>query len=133
MFHLEKRYADELVSHAKAEAPNECCGILAGVEGRITKLYRARNTENSPVRYNLDPQELFRILKEIEGKGWELLGIYHSHTHTEAYPSATDIELALWPEALYFIVSLKNPEEAIIRAFRIVAGEVEEVVVVVSG
>ena len=129
MFHLEKRYADELVSHAKAAAPNECCGILAGVEGRITKLYQATNTENSPVRYNLDPQELLRILKEIEANGWELLGIYHSHIHTEAYPSATDIELALWPEALYFIVSLKNPEEAIIRAFRIMAGEVEEVVV----
>ncbi len=129
MFHLEKRYADELVSHAKAEAPNECCGILAGVEGTITKLYRARNTENSPLRYNLDPRELFRIVKEIEAKGWELLGIYHSHTHTEAYPSATDIELALWPEALYFIVSLENPEEATIRAFRIAAGQVEEVAV----
>ena len=129
MFHLEKRYADELVSHAKAEAPNECCGILAGVEGTITKLYRARNTENSPLRYNLDPRELFRIVKEIEAKGWEILGIYHSHTHTKAYPSATDIELALWPEALYFIVSLENPEEATIRAFRIAAGQVEEVAV----
>jgi proteasome lid subunit RPN8/RPN11 len=129
LFHLEKRYADELVSHAKAEAPNECCGILAGVEGRITKLYRARNTENSPLRYNLDPRELFRIVKEIEAKGWEFLGIYHSHTHTEACPSATDIELALWPEALYFIVSLENPEEATIRAFRIAAGQVEEVAV----
>ncbi|MEE8174616.1 MAG: M67 family metallopeptidase [Dehalococcoidia bacterium] len=129
MFHLGKRYADELVSHAKAEAPNECCGILAGVEGRITKLYRARNTENSPLRYNLDPRELLRIVKEIEAKGWELLGIYHSHTHTEAYPSATDIELALWPEALYLIVSLKNPEEATIRAFRIAAGQVEEMAI----
>ena len=59
----------------------------------------------------------------------ELLGIYHSHTHTEAYPSATDIELALWPEALYLIVSLENPEEATIRAFRIAAGQVEEVAV----
>ncbi len=129
MFHLEKRYADELVSHPKAEAPNACCAILAPLEARIPQPYPALNTENSPLRYNLDPRELLRIVKEIEAKGWELLGIYHSHTHTEAYPSATDIELALWPEALYLIVSLKNPEEAAIRAFRIAAGQVEEMAI----
>lgn len=126
MFYLEKKYADEMIRHARSEAPNECCGILAGSNDRVTKLYRSTNAEGSPVRYNIDPQELLAIYKEIEDKDWELLGIYHSHTHTEAYPSATDVTLALWPESLYFIISLKDPGQVVIRAFQIIEGEISE-------
>ena len=126
MFYLERRFSEEMVAHAREEAPNECCGILAGAEGKVAKLYRATNAEKSPVRYNIDPQELLHIFKEVEEKGWEFLGIYHSHTHTDAYPSLTDVKLAFWPDSLYFIISLKEPERPVIRAFRIVNDRIEE-------
>jgi proteasome lid subunit RPN8/RPN11 len=123
---LARHYADEIIAHAREEAPNECCGILAGKTGQVEKLYRGVNAEKSPVRYNIDPQQLLHIHQEIETRGWEILGIYHSHTHTEAYPSATDIQLAFWPDSLYFIVSLEHPAEPFIRAFTIKEGQIQE-------
>ncbi len=115
-----------MIAHAREEAPNECCGILAGTAGQVQKLYRGINAEKSPVRYNIDPRQLLRIHQEIEALNWEILGIYHSHTHTEADPSATDIRVAFWPDSLYFIVSLKQPTEPVIRAFTIREGKIEE-------
>ena len=133
MFRLEKRYAEEMIAHARAEAPNECCGVLAGKGGKIAKLFRAKNAEKSPVRYNIDPQELLKLYQEIEGQGWELLGIYHSHTQSQAYPSPTDVRLALWPDSLYFIVSLMDEKRPRIRAFRIVDGVISEEELEVEG
>ncbi len=126
-FRLPKAYADAMVAHARAEAPNECCGVLAGKDGKIVKLYRCTNVEQSPYRYSVDPRELIKIDQEIRENDWEWLGIYHSHTHTEAYPSATDIRLAYWPDTLYFIISLKDPDRPVVRAFYIRDGRVEEV------
>ena len=123
---LERAYVDEMIAHAKADVPNECCGIIAGVDGRATKLYRAINAEASPYRYSVDPKDLLRIHKEVDANGWDFLVIYHSHTHTEAYPSPTDIRLAAWPEAYYALVSLMDDEQPVVRAFRIVDGEVSE-------
>ncbi|MFQ5881578.1 MAG: M67 family metallopeptidase [Candidatus Methylomirabilales bacterium] len=123
---LEKRFAQEMVEHARAENPNECCGLLAGKDGEALQLYRCDSTEKSPYRYYLDPEDQIRAIRELEKKGWELLGIYHSHTHTEAYPSKTDVELAFYPEALYLIVSLEKPGAPVIRAFRIQDGKVAE-------
>jgi proteasome lid subunit RPN8/RPN11 len=74
----------------------------------------------------MDPRELYRAYREIEDQGWELLVIYHSHTHTEAYPSATDIRLASWPDAYYIIISLLDKAQPALRAFRIVDGKVTE-------
>ncbi len=131
MVALAKRFAEEIVDHARTEAPNECCGLLAGQDGTVLELYRCDSTEKSPYRYYVDPKDQIRIMREIDKKGWDLIGIYHSHTHTEAYPSKTDVELAFFPEALYFIVSLEKPEAPVIRAFRIVdRGITEEEVVV---
>ena len=123
---LERAYVREMIAHAKADVPNECCGIIAGVDGRATKLYRAINAEASPYRYSVDPKDLLRIHKEVDANGWDFLVIYHSHTHTEAYPSPTDIRLAAWPEAYYALVSLMDEEQPVVRAFRIVDGEVSE-------
>jgi len=123
---LERAYVDEMIAHAKADVPNECCGIIAGVDGRATKLYRAINAEASPYRYSVDPKDLLRIHKEVDANGWDFLVIYHSHTHTEAYPSPTDIRLAAWPEAYYALVSLMDDNDPVVRAFRIVDGEVSE-------
>jgi proteasome lid subunit RPN8/RPN11 len=122
---LPLEFAREMVAQVKEEAPYEACGVIAGQEGRAVKLYRTANAEQSATTYRLEPEEQYRIFVEVEEKGWELWGIYHSHPAFPAYPSARDIEQAYFPEALYIIVSLAQ-EEPEIRAFRIVEGEVRE-------
>lgn len=117
---------DEIVAHAREDLPNECCGIVAANDGNAVQVFRAVNAEASPVRYGLDPKDQFRIMKEIEDNGWSLGAIYHSHTRSPAYPSQTDVNLAFYPEALYLIVSLADPAEPEIKAFRIVEGKIEE-------
>ena len=126
MLKLDRSYVDEIIAHAREDAPNECCGIIAGNDGRAEKLYRAVNAEASPFRYNVDPKDLLRIYRDIDGHGWDVLAIYHSHTHTEAYPSPTDVNLAAWPDARYLIVSLEDDANPVLRAFRIEDGQVTE-------
>jgi len=121
-----------MVSQAKSESPNECCGIMAGTGDAVTRLFPATNSEASPKRYSLNPGELFRIMKEMERGGLELVGFYHSHTHTEAYPSPTDREMAFWPECRYAIISLQDAQHPRIRAFRIEDGNVTEEPVVID-
>ena len=133
VFVLERKYADEIIAHARQEAPNECCGVLAGRDGRVEKLFRAVNSEKSPYRYNVDPQDLLRIYRQCDASGWDFLAIYHSHTHTEAYPSPTDVGLAAWPDSLYLIVSLADPENPVLRGFRIQDGRVSEEDLLVEG
>jgi proteasome lid subunit RPN8/RPN11 len=118
---------DEMLEHAREEAPNECCGILGGSDGEAKTLYRATNAEHSPLRYTLDPNDLFRItFREIPANEEEMLAIYHSHTASPAYPSQTDINLATYPDAVYLILSLAEGEEPL-RGFRIDDGKVTEV------
>ncbi len=126
MLQLEKRFADEITAHALEDDPNECCGFLAGLNGSVTKLYRMTNVEHSPYRYNMDPQELYHTYREIDDGGWDLLAIYHSHTHSEAYPSATDVRLATWSDAYYLLVSLLSKDAPALRAFRIEDGQISE-------
>jgi proteasome lid subunit RPN8/RPN11 len=117
---------EELLAHAREDAPNECCGLIGGEDGVARTVYRARNAEASPLRYNLDPQDQFRIMSEMEERGEELAAIYHSHTASPAYPSQTDINLAAYPDTLYLIVSLADGERDL-RGFRIEDGGVTEV------
>jgi proteasome lid subunit RPN8/RPN11 len=118
---------DEMLDHAREEAPNECCGILGGKDGEATTLYRATNAEQSPLRYTLDPNDLFRItFRQIPENDEEMLAIYHSHTASPAYPSQTDINLATYPDSVYLILSLAEGEQPL-RGFRIDDGEVAEV------
>lgn len=114
---------DRIVEQARAEAPNECCGIIAAQDGRAVAVHPARNTAASPLRYEMDGMEQYRIQSAIEDAGRELGAIYHSHTRSAPYPSQTDINLAFYPEALYVIVGVAGDEPEI-RAFRIVDGEV---------
>ena len=132
MLSIERSYVDEIIAHAREDTPNECCGIIAGRDGRAEQLYRAINAEASPYRYNVDPKDLLRIYRDIDGNGWDVLAIYHSHTHTEAYPSPTDVRLAAWPEAHYVIVSLQDDANPVLRAFRIQDGQVSEEELVVE-
>lgn len=100
--------------------------MVAAKDGEAVKAYRAVNAETSPLRYGLEPGDQYRIMMEIEERGWELGAIYHSHTKSPAYPSQTDVNLAFYPDALYIIVSLADPDEPDVRAFRIVEGRIEE-------
>jgi [CysO sulfur-carrier protein]-S-L-cysteine hydrolase len=123
---IPRQIHEELLAHAREDAPNECCGLIGGTDGVARTVYRARNAEASPLRYNLDPQDQFRIMSEMDERGEELSAIYHSHTASPAYPSQTDINLAAYPEALYLIVSLAAGEKDL-RGYRIEDGEVTEV------
>ena len=133
---LPKTMLDEMVAHAIEDLPNECCGIIAGKDGEGVRLYRTRNSEASPFRYNIDPHDLLRVSREIDDNGWDVLAIYHSHVASEAYPSPTDIRLSQWPSnppsdlfpgAYYVLVSLKDRNNPVVRAFSIHLGEVTEV------
>jgi proteasome lid subunit RPN8/RPN11 len=119
---------DELIAHARAEAPNECCGMIAtepGAHARAVRVYRATNAAASPLRYEIDGMEQYRIQTDIEDAGLALGAIYHSHTRSAPYPSQTDINLAFYPESLYVIVGVAE-DEPDVRAYRIVDGRVEE-------
>ena len=123
---LSKGQIDELIAHARDEDPNECCGMIGADNGEAKSIYKARNAEASPLRYNLDPADQFRIMTAMEDRGEDLAAIYHSHTKSPAYPSQTDINLATYPDAIYVIVTLLEGEEPI-RGFEIRDGEVKEV------
>jgi proteasome lid subunit RPN8/RPN11 len=124
---ISREIVDEIVAHAREEAPNECCGMIAGSDGTATRLYRTRNAEASPLRYVIHPQDQFHVMEEIEERGEELAAIYHSHTGSAAYPSQTDINLAEgWPDPLYVICSIQAADAPEMRAFTIRDGEVEE-------
>jgi proteasome lid subunit RPN8/RPN11 len=119
---------DEIVAHALDDVPDECCGMVAGTNGQATRVYRARNSEASPFRYTIHPQDQFKITMEIEDRGEEIAAIYHSHTKSPAEPSQTDINLAEnWPEPLYLICSLANEDAPEVRAWAIRDAKVEEV------
>jgi [CysO sulfur-carrier protein]-S-L-cysteine hydrolase len=120
-----------IVDHARAEAPNECCGMIASRDGRAVSVHRATNAAASPLRYEIDGLEQLRIQTEIEDAGLDLGAIYHSHTRSAPYPSQTDINLAFYPDSLYVIVGLAG-DEPDVRAFTIVDSKVQEVALEVA-
>ena len=126
MLRIQKLIIQEIVSHALVDDSIECCGILAGTNGQFQKLYRMTNVEQSPYRFSWDSKELIKVWNEMEDNGWEHRAVYHSHTHSEAYPSDTDRRLAAWPEAYYIIISLADKDDPVVRGFRIVDGNVSE-------
>ena len=116
---------DEIVAHARAGLPNEACGILAGLDGRVERFFPAESDEPSPYYYRIESRDQIRIMNEIDEAGLDLIGIYHSHTSSPAVPSRTDAEQAFWPDAVYVIVSLANAD-ADVRGYRIRDMEVTE-------
>ena len=123
---MSRDLADELIAHAREEAPNECCGMIGGSDGSAASVYRSINAEASPLRYSLDANDQFRIMREMEERGEELLAIYHSHTASAAYPSQTDVNLAAYPDAVYLIVSLQDAESPELRGYWIRDHEISE-------
>jgi proteasome lid subunit RPN8/RPN11 len=117
---------EQLIAHARAGLPHEACGLLAGPSGSVERFYPMRNADESHLTYRLDPKDQIRVFEEIERKGWDLVGIFHSHTHTQAYPSETDRRQAYYPEAHYLLVSLADAANPALRSFRIQDGAVAE-------
>jgi len=108
---------DEIIAHARDGLPNEACGILAGQDGRVERFFPAESDEPSPYYYRIEARDQIRIMNAIDDAGLDLVGIYHSHTSSPAYPSRTDAEQAFWPDAVYVIVSLAEPA-ADVRGYR---------------
>ncbi|HEY8447107.1 MAG TPA: M67 family metallopeptidase [Thermomicrobiales bacterium] len=127
--HLPRSMREEIIAHARAESPRECCGVIAGQEGQLIQLFRLTNVAPGNTRYEVAPEELYRLERDFMEKGWEVAVIYHSHPATRAYPSETDVNLAFWPDAVYLICSLADPEAPDLRAFRIVDGQISEVTI----
>jgi len=119
---------DAMVAHARADHPDEACGVLAGPEhsDRPHRHIPMINAERSPTFYRFDSGEQLRVWREMDAAGEEPVVIYHSHTATEAYPSRTDVDLAGEPGAHYVLVSTRDPDTVELRSFRIRDGVVTE-------
>ncbi len=116
----------EIVEQGLREFPNECCGVIAGRDGVPTKVIPMANADASPVTYRLDGKEQLHVFDALDDEGLELWAIYHSHTHSEAYPSETDVRLAFYPDARYLLLSLADRDRPVLRSFSIRDGEVTE-------
>jgi proteasome lid subunit RPN8/RPN11 len=128
---MSRSLYDEIVAHAQADAPNECCGMIATRDGEAMQVYQAENAAASPLRYEIDGAEQYRIQMAIDDAGLDLGAIYHSHTRSQPYPSQTDINLAFYPEALYVIVGLAGAEPEV-KAYEIRDGEVHDAELTIS-
>jgi proteasome lid subunit RPN8/RPN11 len=128
---IARALLDELIAHAREDAPNECCGVVAVTPGdpvSATRVHRALNTAASPLRFEVDGLELLHTIEAIEADDSELGAIYHSHTRSAPYPSQTDINFAAnWPGVEWIIVGLAGGEDPEVRSYLIDDGKVEEV------
>jgi proteasome lid subunit RPN8/RPN11 len=116
---------DRVVAHCLDGLPLEACGLLAGREGEVLEVYPAVNAARSARLYTVEPRDVLRADRAARAAGWELIGVWHSHTHTVAYPSPTDIEQAPDPDWHYVLVSLSDVEP-VVRSYRIIDGAVQE-------
>jgi proteasome lid subunit RPN8/RPN11 len=140
MLNIRESDLHRIIGHCLAGLPDEACGILAGRGGRVERVYLMGNARPSPVSYEMDPAEQFRVLKEIREAGLGIAGIFHSHPAGPAYPSSVDVEKAYWPDTLYpnypgsvyVIVSLLDRAKPVIKAFSIAGGAVSEVPLVLE-
>ncbi len=124
---ISRAFLDDILSHAREDLPNECCGVVATRDDIAQKVFRAENIHHSPNRFEIDGRHVIRIQSEADDQGWELGSIYHSHVKTEAYPSQTDVNFARnWPGMVWLIVSLRDPDQPSTRAFEINDGAIEE-------
>jgi proteasome lid subunit RPN8/RPN11 len=130
MLRIPPEILADLVAHAREGFPNEVCGMLGGVGGAVSTIYRMTNTDASADHFSMEPKEQFAAVKDMRAKGIAMAAIYHSHPATPARPSEEDVRLALTPGVSHVIVSLADPENPVVRSFRIGDGTVtpEEIV-----
>ena len=123
---VRRAVLEAMIAHARADAPLECCGLLIGGEQRVDETWPARNLRSSPVAYQVDPRDHFEAIREARRSGRAVIGAYHSHPGSPAFPSRTDVAEANDPSLLYVIVSLLN-DPPDVRAFTIETGNFNEV------
>jgi [CysO sulfur-carrier protein]-S-L-cysteine hydrolase len=125
---ISRALLDQIVAHARADHPDEACGVIAGPAGSGVpeRFIAMTNAARSPTFYEFDSMEQLAVWREMDDRDEEPVVIYHSHTATEAYPSRTDISYANEPEAHYLLVSTADPDAEEIRSYRIGDGEVTE-------
>jgi proteasome lid subunit RPN8/RPN11 len=129
--HITEQVQRAIERRALEARPSECCGLLSGANGVITALHPLPNEADRPdIRFFATPEDLFAAMRHIREASQSLLGIYHSHPRTAAYPSASDVEMAFYPEAVYFIISLEPRVE--LKAFKIEGATIREVGIVIS-
>ena len=129
MLRVSSQFYEESVAHCRREYPKEACGILAGAAAQglpaidqprtVVAMYPMRNVEDSPIGYSMDPKEQLHVEKRMRQAGQRMIGIYHSHTATAAYPSSVDVGLALSPDISYVLVSLKDQQHPDFESYRI--------------
>lgn len=139
MLQITATQIEEMIAHVQAEAPNEGCGMLGGKDCAVLAVFPARNAAASPIRFTIHPEDLLRIVRTVEyERDWQIVGIFHSHVASPAYPSATDVaeaefdmgdgELAeRYPGAVHIVISLANPAEPDVRGYTIRQGEIAPV------
>ncbi len=128
---LTRRQRTEMIDHSRVCAPNEACGMLVGRGATVESVHCLTNADASSITYRIDSREQFVTMRDAEESGRDVIGCFHSHTHSEAFPSQTDIGQAFYPEWIYALVSLHH-EDPVLRAFRIVDGAVFEIPVETS-
>ena len=128
MLRISQDIIDAIVAHARADHPDEACGVVAGPAGsdRPERFIPMVNAARSPTFYEFDSLDLLRLYREMDARDEEPVVIYHSHTATEAYPSRTDVSYASEPNAHYLLVSTREPDSEEIRSYRIVDGVITE-------
>ena len=137
---LTERQHAVIVGHCYDGYPDEACGLLTGrftgsgsePDGRITNAVPCANAERSARTYTVDPRDMLRVMRAAEARGDDIVGVWHSHTHTDAYPSATDVRLAVDPAWICAIVSLRDGAP-VLRAYRIRDGVIAEIPIAIEG
>lgn len=139
MLQITASQRQEMIDHVQAEAPNEGCGMLGGKDARVLAVFPARNAAASPIRFDIHPADLLQIVRTVEfERDWQIVGIFHSHVASRAFPSATDVAEAefdmgngesveRYPGAVHVVISLANPEQPDVRGYTIRAGRIDEV------
>ena len=129
-FHLSRAMQEEIIAHARREAPRECCGVISGENGNPVAVIPLTNVYGGDDFFEIDAAELYRVYRELDEAGREIIVNYHSHPVSVAYPSVRDVAHAQWGEIVYLICSLEFPEARSLRAFNITDGEILELAVV---
>lgn len=137
MIVITKKQYNEILEHSKQALPNEACGLLGGIIENdikyVKKVYLLKNTDNSPEHFSMDPREQFASVKDMRNSGWELLGNFHSHPASPSRPSEEDKRLAFDPKASYFIISLMDAGNIVLKSFCIIKNEVSEEKLIIEG
>jgi len=126
MIVFSKQIFAEIIAHLRSALPHEGCGLLGGKDGRVLKNFPTRNSVASPTEYRVDAKEQLNAFRQMREEGLELIGIYHSHPTSKAYPSETDVRLATYDKPFYMVVSLQDIERPEAKLFWVREGKIEE-------